>query len=319
MRIAVLQAASTVLDVEKNLAVVDAAAQRAAAAGADLLLTPELFTTGYAPAQVSAAVSDAMTAAIDTGASAIAARHGIALAYSAPTPAAGGAWHIGAVLVDAAGTEVLRYAKVHLFGAEERAAFVPATEAPAVATIAGMRVGLLVCYDAEFPETVRALADAGAQVALVPTALSEGFDDVPQVLLRARALESQVALAYANHVGTAPEHDGGTLVLGGGSIVAGPDGRVLAQAPRSTDPRSTDADGAAPEDTFDLILADVTPGEVEAARELVPYLRDRRPEVYAEWSAAAGASMDGSRNRIAMSSSARVPASARSLPSSSPA
>lgn len=318
MRIAVLQGASIVLDVAANLAVLDAAAARAAAAGADVLLTPELFTTGYAPAQVSAALSPGLVAGIDDGAAAIAARHSIALAYSSPTPALvpadgpaqQGSWHIGAVLVDATGAELLRYAKVHLFGAEERAAFVPGSAAPGTVELAGLRVGLLVCYDAEFPESVRALATAGAEVVLVPTALSAGFNDVPQVLLRARALESQVALAYANHVGPVPLEGGATLVLGGGSIVAGPDGRVLAQG------RLAPASG----EDFELLLADVNAEDITRARDKVPYLQDRRPDLYSDWAASGPAeNRTGSRKRMAMSSSARVPASARSLPSSSPA
>ena len=311
MRIAVLQAASTVLDIAANLALVDAAAERAATAGADVLLTPELFPTGYAPAAVAAAFSPALAARIDAGAAAIAARHSVAVAYSRPVPAPGGGWHIGAALLDGTGAEILRYAKVHLFGAEERAAFAPAAAAPGVVALAGLRVGLLVCYDAEFPESVRALAAAGADAVLVPTALAAGFDDVPQVLLRARALESQVALAYANHVGTAPVAGGGTLALGGGSIIAGPDGRLLAQA----------ATAPAPGQGFELLLADVSAEDIAHARDQVPYLRDRRPDLYADWAAASGstAKIPGSRKRMAMSSSARVPASARSLPSISPA
>ena len=76
---------------------------------------------------------------------------------------------------------------------------------------------MVICYDVEFPEAVRAAAAGGAELLLVPTALAHGFDDVPQILLRARALESQLAIAYANHSGV---EDGCRFL--GGSVMAGP-------------------------------------------------------------------------------------------------
>ncbi|NKX55157.1 nitrilase-related carbon-nitrogen hydrolase [Arthrobacter mobilis] len=273
MRIAAMQAAGKVLDIEENLALVETAAARAARAGADLLLTPELFACGYAPAVLASHLDAELVRRIDDGAARIARRHRLGLAYSVPSPAPGG-WHIGAVLVDRSGRELLRYGKVHLFGDEERATFVPASAAPGTAVFEGLRVGLLICYDAEFPESVRALAAAGADLALVPTALGTGFEAVPEVLLRARALESQVALAYANHTGSAPAAGGGTLEFGGGSIIIGPDGSVLAQA---------GSGGPGP----DVIIADVQPAAIGQARSAVPYLKDRRPDLYPSWGAAA--------------------------------
>ena len=267
MRIAAMQEAAGVLDVTGNLALIEAAAARAAAAGADLLVTPELFASGYAPAAVAPRLDTGLVRHVEEGAARIARDHRIALVYSVPSPAPGG-WHIGAVLLDRTGQELLRYGKVHLFGDEERDSFLPASAVPGTAVFEGLRLGLLVCYDAEFPESVRALADSGADLVLVPTALGAGFESVPEVLLRARALESQVGLAYANHVGSAPMAQGGTLTFGGGSVIIGPDGGVLAQA------------GSGP----DLIIADVEQSAIERARAAVPYLSDRRRDVYPTWS-----------------------------------
>ena len=89
----------------------------------------------------------------------------------------------------------------------------------------GVKTSLVICYDVEFPESVRAAAVRGAGLVLVPTALSAGFDAVPQVLVRARALENQLTVAYANHSGT---EDGCDFL--GGSVVAAPDGSLLAAA-----------------------------------------------------------------------------------------
>ncbi|NKX49377.1 nitrilase, partial [Arthrobacter deserti] len=220
MRIAAMQAAAGVLGVDENLARIECAAAAAVRAGADVLLTPELFACGYAPAAVAPQLNEDLARRIGAGAARIADRHRLALAYSAPSAAPEG-WHISAVLLDRSGRELLRYNKVHLFGPEERSAFVPASQAPRSVLFDGLRLGLLICYDAEFPESMRALADAGTDVALVPAALAAGFEEVPSVLLRARALESQLAVAYGNHTGSAPAA-GGRLEFGGGSIIIGP-------------------------------------------------------------------------------------------------
>ncbi|KLU09160.1 carbon-nitrogen hydrolase family protein [Kocuria sp. SM24M-10] len=262
MKIAVLQAEATVLDLEANLRVVDDAARRARQDGADLLLTPELFPCGYSPELVRQRLTAEDLRLIADRAAAIARRHGIALVYSAPREGTGGRWHIAATLLDDAGRAVLSYDKVHLFGEEERRAFTPAEDAPQVVEHGGLRVSLLICYDVEFPESVRAASDQGAELLLVPTALGAGFAAVPNILLPARALESQVVIAYANHCGT----ESG-LEFGGESVVAGADGSLLAHA------------GTGP----DLVHAVVDSALVAAARERVPYLRDRRPDLYGRW------------------------------------
>jgi predicted amidohydrolase len=133
----------------------------------------------------------------------------------------------------------------------------------------------VICYDVEFPETVRAAAVRGARLVLVPTALSEGFAAVPQLLVRARALENQVTVAYANHSGM---EDGCDFL--GGSVIAAPDGSLLAEA------------GAGPELLFAELPEPVGAGAEAAAGETgdaveaaVAYLADRRPETYRSWDA----------------------------------
>jgi predicted amidohydrolase len=267
VKLALMQANSSVLDIARNCDAIDQAARTAAEAGAAVLLTPELFPVGYAPLRVRAELEPDALPAIRRTLAGIAAGHRIALVYSLPAVTADGQWQITATVLDNRGNELLSYAKVHLFGVEERKAFSPADAAPAVVDLSGIKTSLAICYDVEFPETVRAAAAAGADLLLVPTALAHGFESVPQVLLRARALESQLTVAYANHSG---EEDGCTFL--GGSVIAGPDGELLATA------------GAGPE----LLYAEVSAEAARQARDSVPYLRERRPEVYRAWDEAAG-------------------------------
>jgi predicted amidohydrolase len=267
VKLALMQANSSVLDIERNCGAIDRVARTAAEAGAEVLLTPELFPVGYAPLRVRAELEPNALPGIRRTLAGIAARHRIAVVYSLPAVTADGQWQITAAVLDNRGNELLSYAKVHLFGPEEREAFSPAEAAPAVVDLGGIKTSLAICYDVEFPETVRASAAAGADLLLVPTALAHGFEAVPQVLLRARALESQLTVAYANHSG---EEDGCTFL--GGSVIAGPDGELLAAA------------GAGPE----VLYAEVSAEAARQARDAVPYLRERRPEVYRAWEEASG-------------------------------
>lgn len=262
MLLALLQANSAVLDSGANLAAVDAAAREAAAAGAELLVTPELFPVGYAPRPVRSQLDPAVLPGLHQKLADIARTHGIGLVYSLPRITAGGEWQISATLLDADGTVLLEYGKVHLFGPDEQAAFTPARERPAVVNFKGIPTSMVICFDVEFPEAVRAAAGGGAELLLVPTALAHGFSDVPQVLVRARALESQVAIAYANHSGV---EDGCRFL--GGSVIAGPDGKLLAAA------------GEGP----GLLFAQLDPEAAARERAAVPYLGERRPDVYRSW------------------------------------
>jgi predicted amidohydrolase len=239
MRIAVWQARGR--DAE-SVRLADAAA-RAAAAGADVVVTPELFATGYGrpfgppdPELVGRWQE-------------IAAACRIAVVASEPHEG-----HITAVVVRADGTLAGRYRKTHLWADDERAAFSPGDGTPLIVEIGGLRCGVVICYDVEFPEVVRGLALAGAQALLVPTALDD--DAVARILVPARAMENRVAIAYANHVGPG---------FCGASVIAGPDGRELARA------------GAEAEE---LLVADVTAEDLARARGLGDYLADRRPETY---------------------------------------
>jgi predicted amidohydrolase len=260
--LALLQANARVMDVDTNCAAIDAAAEAAAAAGAAVLVTPELFPVGYAPRRVRAELDPAGLPELRAKLAGIARRYRIGLVYSLPRITPQGEWHINATLLDAEGASLLTYDKVHLFGPDERAAFSPAIESPAVVNFNGVPTSMVICYDVEFPEAVRAAAVAGAELLLVPTALAHGFEDVPQVLLRARALESQLTIAYANHSGV--EEDCRFL---GGSVIAGPDGRLLAEA--GGEPR--------------LLFAELDEGAAGKARTEVPYLEERRPDAYRSW------------------------------------
>ena len=93
----------------------------------------------------------------------------------------------------------------------------------------GQKIGLLICYDIEFPEPARRLALAGADIILIPTALMEPYVQVASHVIPARAYENQVYLAYANHSGT----DDGLRYIGLPDLRPG--WRILAAAGKAED------------------------------------------------------------------------------------
>ncbi|MFF2030301.1 nitrilase-related carbon-nitrogen hydrolase [Arthrobacter sp. NPDC058192] len=269
--LALMQANARVLDVEANCAAVEEGARQAGDAGAQLLLTPELFPVGYAPRRLRSTFDPGTLPALRQTLASIARRNSIGLVYSLPAVTPAGEWRISATLVDASGDELLSYEKVHLFGPDERAAFAPAAAAPGVVEFQGLKTALVICYDIEFPESARAAAVRGAELLLVPTALAGGFEAVPQVLVRARALENQLTVAYANHTGREEGYD-----FRGGSIIAGAEGTVLAAGGTGAEllfaelGRTADAGAEATD-------------RASAADDAVDYLRDSRPDIYRSW------------------------------------
>jgi predicted amidohydrolase len=261
MRIAVAQGPIEPRDVEGHLAWMAEAARRAAGAGARLLILPEMFLTGYhIGAEAVVRLAEPADGPSAKRAAAIAGETGVALLYGYPERAADGRIHNAAILIDRDGRTLANHRKTHLFGEVDRSAFSPGDGPATVADLDGLRIGVLICYDVEFPENVRLLALAGADFVAVPTALMAPYDFIAKSLVAARAYENQVFLAYANRCGEEREFD----YLGQSCVIA-PDGAELARAGQ---------DEA-------LIVATLDPERQRASRRINTYLQDRRPELYA--------------------------------------
>lgn len=266
LRVAVLQSTGLVNSPQQNLHRLASRAREARGHGADILVTPELFTPGYAPSLVRSTDG----AAQRTQLAAIAASTGLALVASTVEHDEG-RHYITASFFDTDGAELTRYRKQHLFGPAEKQAFSAGTAPPAVVPFRGVNVALGICFDIEFPEFARAAAVAGAQLLCIPTAVplrggdsgtsgdaggdsgasgdADPFDTrlIPAMVVPTRALENQLFIAYANHAGP---HFAGL------STIADPYGRRLAAA----------ADDA------QLILADVDLATLHQARQDTDYL-----------------------------------------------
>jgi predicted amidohydrolase len=256
MRIAGFQMQSAVGDVEANLAKLEAAAEKAAAQGARLLIAPELALTGYGAGHSFPAIASPAEGEQTRRLAEMSLRHGLAI-VAGFAEADGAIIYNSAILVDGAG-EARIYRKSHLYGPYERQWFCPEDPQAVMATVDEIRIGMLICYDVEFPENVRRLAKAGADLIVVPTALPIGWSGqfIAEHMIRVRAFENQVFVAYINHCGE-DERFG----YAGLSQIAAPDGRVLAQAPA---------------DAESLIITEIDPSAFDKSRSENTYLADLR-------------------------------------------
>ncbi len=228
VRIAALQMKVACGDVAANLERIATAAAETKAAGADLLILPELALTGYGADAALGAMAEPLDGPQVTRLRAISRETGVAL-IAGLAERDGDTVYNSAVYLDGDGP-VTVYRKSHLYGDYERSHFTPG---PAVATVfshRGLSCGMLICYDVEFPENVRRLAEAGVDAVLVPTALPAGWSGsvIADVMIATRAFENQLLVAYVNHCGADP-----LFSFAGQSRVVAPDGTVLAKGPAS--------------------------------------------------------------------------------------
>ncbi len=171
-------------------------------------------------------------------------------------------------VVDADGSLLGRTRMVHITDYpcfHEQAYYRPGdTGAPVYRTRVG-RLGVAICYDRHYPEYMRALALADADLVVVPQA--GAVDEWPEGLFEAEmqvaAFQNGYYVALCNRVG--PE---ACLTFAGESFVCAPDGRVVARAPRGQEA---------------ILYADLDLDAVAASHARRLFLRHRRPELYAAW------------------------------------
>jgi predicted amidohydrolase len=271
-RVTCAQIAVEAADVPDNVDRAVAAVERAARAGADLVVLPEVFTVGYFAFDAYARTAEPLDGATMTRLAATADAadcHLLAGTFvedlaataervpDADPPATEG-YANTAVLFDRDGARRAVYRKHHLFGyGSAEAELLTPGESLGVADLGGLTVGVTTCYDLRFPELYRALAERGVDLVAVPSAWPYPRVEHWQLLPRARAVENLCYVAAANGSASFEEAS-----LVGRSTVYDPWGTPLASS------------GEEP----GLVTADVDPDRVARVREEFPAWRDRRHE-----------------------------------------
>ena len=253
MLLAALQMRARPSDVGANLDRLERAAAEAALRGASLLVTPELGLVGYGAGPDLPLLAEPADGALAGSVAAIARRHSIGI-VAGFAERDGDAVYNSALFVS--GDSLAIYRKSHLYGPYEKRWFRAAPPSSVLMRHEGLSFGLLICYDVEFPENVRRLALAGADLVVVPTALPKGSSGsfIANHMIQVRAFVNQVFVAYINHCG-ADDH----FTYAGLSRIAAPDGKLLAEAP---------AEGET------LLFAEIRPEDYAKSRAENTYLID---------------------------------------------
>ncbi|HEY4976749.1 MAG TPA: carbon-nitrogen hydrolase family protein [Gaiellaceae bacterium] len=239
LTVALLQLRSPGADPERALREGERACREAATSGADIALFPELWQIGYAlqddPAAAQgyySALAQAPDGPFVEHFRRLAQELGMAIVVSYLERSKGQPRN-AATLIDHRGRRILSYAKVHTCDFSREAAFEPGSEFPTADLELkddSVRVGLMICYDREFPESARALMLGGAEIILTPNACPLDAERIGQ--FRARAFENMVGVAAANYAApdpsrpSGPEECGGHSVAFSGIVYWGGDGRA---------------------------------------------------------------------------------------------
>ncbi|MDX2912782.1 MULTISPECIES: carbon-nitrogen family hydrolase [Streptomyces] len=224
--------------------------------GADLVVLPELWTTGAFAFESFAAAAEPLQGPTYEAMAKAASDTGVWLhAGSIPERGPDGSLYNTSLVFSPSGDLAASYRKIHRFGFDKGEAVLMGAGAELVTLqLPGTTAGIATCYDLRFPELFRGLVDAGAETFVLCAGWPERRRAHWTLLARARAVENQ---AYVLACGTAGTHAG--VPQAGHSIVVDPWGEVLAEA------------GPGEE----VLTVEFDPARVAATREQFPALKDR--------------------------------------------
>ena len=243
---------------DENLGKARDMTSRAAERGSDIIIFPELWSTGYdlenAPVH-SVPIGEGVFARM----SSLAREYSIHISGSCLSLLGPGRFGNTAVLFDANGQMMGEYTKVHLFQLmNEHRYLTPGDHLTLVETKWG-KIGLAICYDLRFPELFRSYALGGAAAVLLMAEWPHPRLSHWQVLLQARAIENQMYMIACNRVGVSKD-----TRFFGHSCIVDPRGQVLVEAGEDEE----------------LVTAEINMEEVDRVRAEIPVLADRRQGIY---------------------------------------
>lgn len=199
---------------------------QAAADGTQLVVLPEIWTTGAFDIERGIPQAEALAGPTAAALSALATEHGIWLHGGSFLERDGGHIYNTSTLFDPSGELAARYRKIHLFGFDtgEATLLTAGSELVIVPTPLGA-TALATCYDLRFPELFRALTAAGAEAVLLASSWPLARIANWRTLVAARAIENQLPVVACNATGS---HAG--VVQGGESMIVDATGLLLAKA-----------------------------------------------------------------------------------------
>lgn len=261
LRVSVIQLQAHLGEKERNLAHAAMLIARAAKDEPDVILLPETFNVGFFPEDLAACADAAEEGESWQLLSRLAREHRVNIVGGSVVrfDEAGNVRNTTYVF-DRTGQEVGRYDKIHLFSPSGEKDRFAAGTTPSLFTLEGIPLASIICYDLRFPELVRGLVLAGAQVLFVPAEWPHPRVEHWRTLLKARAIENQLFVVACNACGPV-----GKFVNSGHSAIIDPWGEVLVEAGEQEV----------------ILTAELDLDSVAEVRRRIAVFADRRPEVYA--------------------------------------
>lgn len=226
-----------------------------------LAVLPEMWTSSFVPGEL-ARLADESEAAMQVIRKA-ARRHKMVIIGSSYERVRASVYNT-AYVIDADGSIAGQYRKIHLFSPGDEHVNFQSGAGPLLVQTAASKIGITICYDLRFPELYRHLAEAGAEIIVVPAQWPDARITHWETLLRARAIENQVYIIGCNRTGKEKKSAAVTLTFPGASAVIDPWGQTLA----------TKKGGYA------ALSAEISRAEIDRVRGLIPVWKDRRPKSY---------------------------------------
>ena len=267
-------------DPNENLAKAEWRIREAAGKGAQIVCLQELFRSQYFCREEDPGLFDLaepVPGPTTESFARLARELQVAIIGSVFERRAAGVYHNTAVVIDADGSLLGIYRKMHIPddpGYYEKYYFTPGDLGFRCFDTRFARVAPLVCWDQWYPEAARLAALAGAQVLFYPTAIGwhpaeksrhgAAEHDAWRTIQRSHAIANGLYVAAVNRVGYEGPPETG-LEFWGGSFVADPSGQVLAEASQ---------------DREETLIAECDPRRIEEIRRTWPFLRDRRIDAY---------------------------------------
>lgn len=231
--------------------------KEAAANGAETIVLPEMWNTGYALTELEElADGTGRTLAFLQG---FAKEHGVNIVGGSVSTKKQDGFYNTMYVVDKTGKLLSEYDKAHLFGLMDEHIHLEEGRGLGTFELEDITCGGVICYDIRFPEWIRTQALNGAKVIFVPAEWPEARIDHWKVLLQARAIENQCFIVAVNRVGSDPKNE-----FGGHSMVIAPWGEIRLDM--------------AKQEGIGYVDVDLT--EVESVRERIPVFADRRENLY---------------------------------------
>jgi predicted amidohydrolase len=243
---------------DENLSKARDMTAHAAERGTDVVIFPELWSTGY-DLENAAVHSVPIGEGIFARMSSLAREYNIHVSGSCLSLLGPEQFGNTAVLFDNNGQMMGKYTEVHLFRLMEEHRHLTPGDHLTLADTKWGKIGLAICYDLRFPELFRSYALSGAAAVLLMAEWPHPRLIHWQVLLRARAIENQMYMIACNRVGVSKDDH-----FFGHSCIVDPRGQVLVEAGEDEE----------------LVTAEINMEEVGRARAEIPVFADRRPAIY---------------------------------------